>query len=289
MMYVVDLFCGLGGFSCGATKAGHKIVLAIDNWDIAIQAHKYNHPKTAHYIMELGGDLHKVKNLIYAHIPKGSSWHLHGSPPCQNLSAANRTKGDIKEGMRLVTWYLELVKICRPTSWSMEQVIKARHYLEHLNIPMYIINTSDYGIPQTRKRLFIGEGWTLPVSVPGSNALSDKLPYLKNEGIVYIKGYSGTRSVVINGIHVGNIKLSGLEGFKTIDEPSYTLCAIGPLGLYDFRLNRVRSITIREAMIIQGFPNNYKIPDTITNKDAYSLIGNSVSPPIAYFMLKDIN
>jgi site-specific DNA-cytosine methylase len=72
-MYIVDLFCGLGGFSCGAAKAGHKIVLAIDNWDVAVKAHKYNHPNTVHYTMELGEDLLMVKNLIYAHIPKNSN------------------------------------------------------------------------------------------------------------------------------------------------------------------------------------------------------------------------
>jgi site-specific DNA-cytosine methylase len=115
----------------------------------------------------------------------------------------------------------------------------------------------------------MGEGWKLSVGVPGSNVLSDKLQYLKNEGIVYIKGYSG------------------MKGFRSIDEPTYTLCAIGPLGLYDSELNRVRSITINEAMIIQGFPDSYKIPDIITNKDAYRLIGNSISPPISYLMLRD--
>lgn len=286
-MYVVDLFCGCGGFSCGAEKAGHTIAMAVDNWDVAIAAHKHNHPRTSHYLMDLGGDLLTVKTLIETHIPTGAKWHLHGSPPCQSLSAANRLKGDVDEGMRLVKWYLDLVRLCKPTSWSMEQVIAARHGLENVNVPKYIVNTSDYGVAQTRKRLFMGEGWVLPLPLPrGNNALIDKLPYLKDEGIEYVKGYSGTRAVIVKGQHVGNVKLQGLEGFRTINEPAYTLCAIGPLGLYDKSLNRVRSITVKEALTIQGFPKEFEIPTNIKNKDAFRLIGNSVSPPIAYMLLK---
>ena len=32
-VYVIDLFCGIGGFSEGARQAGAKISLAIDNWE----------------------------------------------------------------------------------------------------------------------------------------------------------------------------------------------------------------------------------------------------------------
>jgi site-specific DNA-cytosine methylase len=95
---------------------------AIDNWDISIDAHRHNHPETHHYLMELGGNLQETASLIMKYIPKRVEWPLHVSPPCQNLSTANK-KGDIKSGMRLVMWFLNLVKLCRPTSWSMEQVV----------------------------------------------------------------------------------------------------------------------------------------------------------------------
>jgi len=31
-MFVIDLFCGCGGFSEGARQAGAQVVLAIDAW-----------------------------------------------------------------------------------------------------------------------------------------------------------------------------------------------------------------------------------------------------------------
>jgi site-specific DNA-cytosine methylase len=287
-MYVVDLFCGCGGFSTGASMAGHEIVLAIDFWDRALVAHKHNHPDAFHQQMSLGGNLQETKELILKHVPDKKNWHLHGSPPCQNLSVANRTAGDAKEGMRLVYWYIDLVKLCAPTSWSMEQVIGARHYLESYNLPQFhIINTSDYLIPQTRKRLFIGAGWTLPPPL-GTITLSEKLPNLKKEKIMYVKGYSNTRSIHKNGVHLGNVPNVGLQGFRTIDEPTFTLCAAGPLGLYDAHQNKIRSITIDEALRIQGFPSWYKIPEELGKGDGFKLVGNAVAPPIAYLIMKSM-
>jgi site-specific DNA-cytosine methylase len=283
-MYVVDLFCGCGGFSTGAKKAGHTIVLAIDNWQNALNVHKYNHPKAKHVNMELGGSPEDMKKLILTYVPVGQKWHLHGSPPCQNLSAANRTNQNKGEGMRLVYWYLDLVKLCKPTSWTMEQVIGAQHHLGDFD-QKHVINTKDYGVPQTRKRLFIGSGWSLPPTM-GERSLVDKLPYLKNEGISYVKGYSNTRSVKVDGVHMGNIKNVGLQGYRPITEPTFTLCAAGPLGLFDGKLNKIRSITIREALTIQGFPEDYNIPDNVPKTLAYKLIGNSVSPAIAYLIMR---
>lgn len=288
-MLVVDLFCGCGGFSIGASKAGHTVVLAIDNWDTALHVHAHNQPNANHLCMELGGDLQEMKTLIMKNIIPGSKWHLHGSPPCQNMSNANRTSGDKTEGMRLVYWYLDLVKLCKPTSWSMEQVINVRHFLDETDYDQFeLINTVNFGIPQTRKRLFIGSGWHLP-NTHKHKALVDTLNYLPKEKIAYVKGYSNTRAVRIDGKHVGNIPNEGMQGFKSINEPTFTLCAAGPLGLYDKNLQKVRDITIREALKIQGFPDEYQIPEDIKKTNAYKLVGNAVAPPIAYMIMNSIS
>ena len=39
---IIDLFCGLGGFSQGFEKAGFESVLAIDIWKDAIETYNYN-------------------------------------------------------------------------------------------------------------------------------------------------------------------------------------------------------------------------------------------------------
>jgi DNA (cytosine-5)-methyltransferase 1 len=57
-LYIIDLFCGAGGFSFGASQAGAKVAIAVDSWDKALQVHQDNHPKTVHLNMEL------IKNLF---------------------------------------------------------------------------------------------------------------------------------------------------------------------------------------------------------------------------------
>lgn len=287
-MLVVDLFCGCGGFSTGAQRAGHTVVLAIDCWDDALETHKLNHPKTAHINMKLGGNLTECRNIIMKHIPEGANWHLHGSPPCQSLSVANRNSGSVEKGMFLVNWYLDLVQLCEPMSWSMEQVIAAEKYLSPLGYRTYILNTADYAVPQTRRRLFIGEGWNKPSEL-GQVSLVEKIPSLEMEGDL-IKGYKNTVSVRDkNGQHFYNRKIKGLEGFKTIYEPTYTLCAAGPLKLYnmgaDGEPNKVRDLTIAECLVIQGFPRNYRFPKGMSKTSIFKQIGNAVSPPIAYLIM----
>ena len=100
---VVDLFCGVGGFSEGARLAGHRVVLAIDSNKSALDAHKLNHPSAVHELVIL-----PAENLQQLLPSAGTKWHLHGSPPCTKLSRAggtNRSAADRAEGLFLVNWF----------------------------------------------------------------------------------------------------------------------------------------------------------------------------------------
>ena len=57
-MKIVDLFCGAGGMSLGFQQAGFNIVLAADNWDVAVECYKRNF---THQIKKL--DLHDVDGV----------------------------------------------------------------------------------------------------------------------------------------------------------------------------------------------------------------------------------
>ena len=47
---VIDLFCGIGGFSYGFEKTNRfEVVCAADIWDVAINTYKQNH-KCSHKI-----------------------------------------------------------------------------------------------------------------------------------------------------------------------------------------------------------------------------------------------
>ena len=42
---VVDLFCGIGGFSCGAKHAGHNVVMAVDSSSDLLKCRAANNPE----------------------------------------------------------------------------------------------------------------------------------------------------------------------------------------------------------------------------------------------------
>lgn len=292
-LYVVDLFCGMGGFSWGARMAGAEVVLAIDSWSEALNVHHQNHPHCTHVKMMLGGSLNQVSKLIQKHIPKGARWHLHGSPPCQKFSSMNKRtldkykKRDEQAGMVLVQWYLDLVRLCKPTSWSMEQV---RGALKFFNPKMFgfchLVNAAHYGLAETRVRLFVGNGWTLPAPSTKELSVADVLPKLSLEG-EYIRGYNSNRAVTKNGKYIGFEPLEEEKQMRSIYKPSFTMCTI-PLRLCKKIKNkfiRVRALTPKESLTIQGFPQSYKL-NHIKTQDTYKLIGNSVCPPIAFLIIK---
>ena len=45
---VTDQFCGAGGSSIGAVKAGAEIYLALNHWSLAVESHNTNFPDTHH-------------------------------------------------------------------------------------------------------------------------------------------------------------------------------------------------------------------------------------------------
>lgn len=179
---VIDLFCGMGGFSQGAIEAGAKVVLAVDLWEEALNVHLHNHPGTPIKRMTLG-----TKNQFSLFMREVEKWrklgyhvHIHGSPPCQALS--NASSRDPSEGMPLVIWFLDLVKFTKPDSWSMENVVPMRKRLPE-GTPSVVLNSANYGVAQTRRRCIAGEGWE---AIPTHNKESwlsviDALPHLKEE------------------------------------------------------------------------------------------------------------
>ena len=132
---VMDLFCGVGGFSEGFRQMGFDIVYAVDNWGPAVRAIKETHPETEVIKADLidldPSDMPKVDVII-------------GGPPCTEFSYSKRGgSGDIKKGMVLVNRFLFFVHALRPRWWVMENVPRVKNTLPAK------VNLKDIGVERS--------------------------------------------------------------------------------------------------------------------------------------------
>ena len=166
----VDAFAGAGGFSLGFELAGARIVGAveIDSW--ACETFQANHPDAT----VLHGDLTTMSDaVILEAFTKFKPDILLGGPPCQGFSICNKENGDPSDPRNsLFEEFIRMGRLLKPSIMIMENVpnlIKAKtksaapvldiitSELEKIGyaVASSILEASDYGVPQMRKRLFV--------------------------------------------------------------------------------------------------------------------------------------
>lgn len=172
---IIDLFCGAGGSSSGFKLAGFNLVGALDNNAKAASTHALNFPDCKTIV----GDIAKLSPAEFdKQIGSPRVDIVIGSPPCQTFSSLSQGKikslgKDIKEDIRNYFYknYLEYVEFYRPEVFLMENVpgFQTKYsgkifqdFLRYVaeNLPEYevkhtIAEAVNFGVPQTRKRLFV--------------------------------------------------------------------------------------------------------------------------------------
>ena len=167
---VVDLFAGAGGLSLGFEQAGFDVVAAVEIDPVHACIHKFNFPHCAvipHSVRDISGrDIRKAAGL-------GKTDRIDvvaGGAPCQGFSIiGNRALDDPRNS--LVKEFIRLVEELQPTYFLFENVrglTTKRHigFLQEaisaferagysVRHPWKILNAKDYGVPQSRERLFL--------------------------------------------------------------------------------------------------------------------------------------
>ena len=299
----IDLFSGMGGFTTGAINAGAFCIVSVDFWTEANKVHLANHPNVPYLTMELGHPSHwrMFKRMVDEYKELGYHVHIHGSPPCQALSNASRH--DAEKGMPLVLWYLDLVERCEPDSWSMENVVPVRNRLP-AGTPAVILNSADFGVPQTRRRCFAGSGWyaepthinhkAYPYAVDKKSWVSvlEALSHLNEEFIGFSLMDSGRASAPTTGVNPKTGKKEGGSGplFRSLSQPAYTqLSAPRRIVKVKDKSQKARSLTMPETLVLQGFPADYDMSAARTQKARWTMIGNAVPPPVAEAVIRGIH
>lgn len=144
--------------SLGLKGAGFEIVRAYDVWPVAVTNYNRNvgpHAKVANL-----GDLLGIVPELLALAPD----MIAGGPPCQDYSSAGRRKE--AENARLTLAFALIVATVRPRWFVMENVTtaaksatwaEARTVLKRAGYGLTEskIDASRYGVPQSRRRLFV--------------------------------------------------------------------------------------------------------------------------------------
>ena len=151
-MEVIDLFCGVGGFSWGHSGGGTS-----DPGSRGGSEDCPNVPQQFRSCNSCGnpkpGPLGSICETT-ERTPERTSARF---PPVKNCHRQTRPPRR-REGLRLVDFYLQLVERARPKTWSMEQVNNppSRRYLNKRGVEFVVVNTSDFDVPQSRRRIVAG-------------------------------------------------------------------------------------------------------------------------------------
>ncbi len=172
---VIDLFCGAGGLSLGFFKGKNEQrfegILAIDNDKAAIATYNANFGDH--------GVAVNIEEWLNEHdVPAADV--VIGGPPCQGFSLLNKNRtGDIRRAL----WepYMDFIEKSGASVFVMENVpglltseefISIKERAEQIGFVLLnpkVLNTADYGVPQTRKR-------TIAIGVKKSKFMLDLLP-----------------------------------------------------------------------------------------------------------------
>lgn len=167
MLIAADLFCGIGGISAGFEEAGWDIAAGNDQCSQATQTYSLNFPRARTLTASI--ESLEAQHLLSARgLGAGDIDCLVGGPPCQAFSVNNhkRSSEDYRAG--LVHHYLRLVADLSPKAVLIENVpgmlsvngdtigniVGALGNLGYAAYPIQLC-ASDFGVPQTRKRLLI--------------------------------------------------------------------------------------------------------------------------------------
>ena len=319
---VVSLFSGCGGldlgleggFSCLGKfypQNPFKVIWANDINERAVATLKLNFKD----INVVCGDITQILGTHYQQLSLFSENLFFpttadvvvGGFPCQDFSLAGKRKGlTVKRG----NLYLSMAKVIgllKPKvflaenvkgllSWknglAIDTIIKDFKELGY-NVEYKLLNSADYGVPQTRERIIIigvrkdiskTIEWATPTHSSNNESL---LPWVTiKEAIGDIEDDEKHFSLPNCGYSKAKI-CKGKQGnsITKSNKPAPTMRAEHH-GNIEFHYALPRRLSAREAARIQTFPDNFVFYKSTS--DAYRQIGNAVAPVFAWHLAQSL-
>lgn len=160
MITFADLFCGGGFGGRGAVTAGAKPILAVDAWDVATTTYKSNF-STAEVLCSPIEALDPWE-IAKKHRPDV----LLTSPECTSHSIARGAKPGCEQSKETAIGIIPWIEAMEPRWLIVENVNRMKKWGRHDELVNSIesygytvndlfLNAADFGVPQSRKRMFL--------------------------------------------------------------------------------------------------------------------------------------
>jgi len=313
MFKYIDLFAGAGGMSLGFDTQNFNQILSVEYDSKIAETYSFNFPN--HKL--LVEDISKISNRdIEQLVGKNKIDVIVGGPPCQGFSLAGKYGRSFIDDPRnsLFKEFLRFIEVVKPQLFIMENVSRMVSHnkgktIEEIIIaikelgyePQYkVLQTANYGIPQTRQRVIIvgtkAGRFEYPEKINEmktiKNAIED-LPALKsgekseipnhiamNHGQEMLKKMSyisdgGNRSEIPIELRPKSGDIRKYIRYNS-NQPSVTIT--GDMRKI-FHYSQNRALTSRELARLQTFPDDFIFKGT--SICVQQQIGNAVPPKLA--------
>ncbi len=313
----IDLFCGIGGNSWGARKAGVEIVAGFDKWELAGRVYQDNFPEARFYLTDLSRlrrpDILRIREEI------GPIDVILASPECTSHSVARGGKPKKEESLRLSWNVWRFAEVFRPRWMVIENVTSMKNWVcykqflrvLHQKSGFYYLEqpllASNFDVSQRRRRLYIlcdREQLPQPVRItsdqepPASRVINMNGQYAfspletpqraaktlaRAERAFEALGRDESFLMVYYGSDAAG-------GWQKLDVPLRTITTLDrfalvkPDGQGGHLMRMLQPEELQKAM---GFP-----PEFILNRglrrDKIHLLGNAVCPPVMEAIIKSL-
>jgi DNA (cytosine-5)-methyltransferase 1 len=177
----VDLFCGVGGLTCGLEAAGVPVTAGVD---LDVQC-RYRYEANNDATFRGGVNLRELarrdpERIAQLFDRRAETTVLAGCPPCQPFSTLTGSGGEDHEDWRMLYSFERLIEYVDPDIVAMENVLEVTNhdpyaeFVESLRDLGYHLNDSEnrtvycpeYGVPQKRKRTVLLAARDGPIALP---------------------------------------------------------------------------------------------------------------------------
>lgn len=309
---VISLFSGCGGLDLGMhggfsfldsqyKRLPFQVIYANDINKAATETFRLNFPDVPRVVNE---DITRVLDGG-SQIPLSADVVVGGFP-CQDFSLAGKRQGlNVKRG-QLYLSMVEAVRRSQPKVFLAENVkglllwekglavetIKADFADLGYEVSHKLLNTADYGVPETRERVIIvgvrkdlGKNFDFPKPTHSKTAENGLKPWVTlKQAIGDLEDDEALLALPNSGYSKAKF-LEGKQGNKICspDKPGPTMRAEHH-GNIEYHYLGHRRLSAREAARIQSFPDDFIFYKSTT--DAYRQVGNAVAPVFGWHLAK---